>query len=73
MLVEAAAAGIQPDKFWDFTLYEIMVAIRGHGKKLLYDQLILARNIGPLLNAWAKGNHGQGLFESARKALEDHS
>lgn len=71
MLVEAAAAGIKPDEFWELTPYETMIAIRGLGRRLKYEQLILAQTIGPLLSAWGKGNPGKKLVDAARRALEE--
>lgn len=72
MQIEAAAAGVGVHEFWEYTYYEVSIAVRGLGRRLKYLNLFLANNVGPLLSAWAKGNPGREMVRAAQRALDEY-
>lgn len=62
--IQAAAAGIKPDEFWDLTLYEIQIAIAGHTER---EKASIIGRITAIARAFAKGDPLEGLIDSNKR------
>lgn len=62
--MQAAAAGVAPDQFWDLTLYEIQVAIAGYVER---EKTSIIGRITAIARAFAKGDPLEGLTEKTQK------
>lgn len=72
MQIEAAAAGIGPEEFWEMIPRDVEIQIRGFGRRLRYLALVIAQyGGGPAAAVWSKGAD-RNLTKAALKALEEY-
>lgn len=62
--MQAASAGVAPDKFWDLTLYEIQIAIEGHTER---EKISTIGRIMAIARSFSKGDPLEGLIEGVKR------
>ena len=60
-MVDAAAAGITPDMFWDMTPAEVAIVLEGQIEKQSSLYEMLAHFFAPLMNMWRDPKKGSAI------------